>query len=170
MKKGLALLLALTLVFTAGTALAGKDHIKLAMSDVPVGVDFYATTSRAALYYAYQIFDPLLERDPKTGKLTPHLVTSWKTIDNNTWEFKLKPGVKFHNGEPFNAESVRFTIQDIIQNPEFKSPQAGGLEMVLQDRGHRRPNLPDHHRKSPIRWWSNGSTFFSLRTPNGSRK
>ena len=125
MKKGLALLLGLMLVFTAGTALAGKDHIKVAMSDVPVGVDFYATSSRAALYYAYQIFDPLLERDPKTGELTPHLVTSWKTVDNNTWEFKLKPGVKFHNGEPFNAESVRFTIQDIIQNPEVKSPQAG---------------------------------------------
>ena len=125
MKKRLALLLVLMMALSAGTALAGKDHIKIAMSDVPVGVDFYATTSRVALYYAYQIFDPLLERNPKTGELLPHLVTSWKIIDNNTWEFKLKPGVKFHNGEPFNAESVRFTIQDIIQNPEFKSPQAG---------------------------------------------
>ncbi len=98
------------MMFASGSAWAGKDHIKIGLADVPVGVDFYATTSRVALYYSYMIFDPLVERDAKTGELKPHLVTSWKVTDPTTWEFKLRSGIKFHNGNPFNAESVRYTI------------------------------------------------------------
>ena len=130
MKKiqlGIVLVLtALTMMLVSGSAWADKDHIKIALADVPVGVDFYATTSRVALYYSYMIYDPLVERDAKTGEPKPHLVTSWKVVDPNTWEFKLKSGVKFHNGNPFNAESVRFTIMDMILDPARKCPQAGG--------------------------------------------
>jgi peptide/nickel transport system substrate-binding protein len=114
----------------AGMALAGKDHIRIGLADVPVGLDFYATTSRVALYYAYMIFDPLVERDAKTGEPKPHLVTSWKVIDPTTWEFKLQPGVTFHNGDPFTAESVRYTIMDRILDPSQKCPQAGGWKWV----------------------------------------
>ncbi len=107
---------------------AAKDHIKIGLSEVPAGLDFYGTSSRAALFWSYMIYDPLLERDPKTGELKPHLVKSWKTIDNLTWEFKLEEGVKFHNGNPFTAESVRYTVMDRILDPEKKSPQAGGFK------------------------------------------
>ena len=134
MKKiqlGIVLVLtALMMMLVPGSAWADKDHIKIALADVPVGVDFYATTSRVALYYSYMIYDPLVERDAKTGEPKPHLVTSWKVVDPTTWEFKLKSGVKFHNGNPFNAECVRFTIMDRILDPAQKCPQAGGWKWV----------------------------------------
>lgn len=46
------------IMFASGSVWAGKDHIKIGLADVPVGVDFYATTSRVALYYSYMILIP----------------------------------------------------------------------------------------------------------------
>lgn len=123
------IILGLVLILSSSIpVLAGKDHLTIALQNVPAGVDFYASTSRAVLQISYMIFDPLLEREPKTGELKPHLVTSWKIIDDLTWEFKLRPGVTFHNGNPLNAESVRFTIMDYLLNPEIKSPHAGAFK------------------------------------------
>ncbi len=128
--QGKRSLVALGLVFLAvivlfTTAHAGKDHLNVAIQDTLKTMDFYDTSSRVALYSAYMIWDPLLERDPKSGELKPHLVKSWKTPDKNTWEFKIRAGVKFHNGNPLTAESIRFTIEDRILDPERKSPVAG---------------------------------------------
>src|SRR5216684_8753653 len=50
------------------------------------------------------MYDRLLDRDAKTFKPKPMLATSWKVINDTTWEFTLRKGVKFHNGEPFTAE------------------------------------------------------------------
>lgn len=66
------------------------------------------------------MFDTLVTRDDN-NKLAPSLATEWKALDDTTWEFKLREGVKFHNGEPFNAEAVKFSI-DRLNNPDTKSP------------------------------------------------
>ena len=49
------------------------------------------------------MYDRLVDRDPKTYKPIPMLATGWKIVNDTTWEFTLRQGVKFHNGEPFNA-------------------------------------------------------------------
>lgn len=51
------------------------------------------------------IYDALTFID-LTGKATPWLATSWRNVDATTWEFKLRPGVTFHNGVPFTAQTV----------------------------------------------------------------
>jgi peptide/nickel transport system substrate-binding protein len=65
------------------------------------------------------VFDPLVQRD-NSGALQPSLATSWKLISPTTWEFKLRSGVKFSDGEPFDADAVKYSIDRIINNP--KSP------------------------------------------------
>src|SRR2546423_5613874 len=65
------------------------------------------------------MYDRLLDRDAKTLKPKPMLATSWKIVNDTTWEFTLRQGVKFHNGEPFNAQSVKATLE-YIQNPASK--------------------------------------------------
>src|SRR5436309_3752414 len=66
------------------------------------------------------IYDRLLDRDAKTLKPKPMLATSWKVINDTTWEFTLRQGVKFHNGEPFTAQSVKATV-DYALDPATKS-------------------------------------------------
>ena len=66
------------------------------------------------------IYDRLLDRDAKTFKPKPMLAESWKIVNDTTWEFKLRKGVKFHNGEPFTAQSVKATI-DYALDPATKS-------------------------------------------------
>jgi peptide/nickel transport system substrate-binding protein len=66
------------------------------------------------------IYDRLVDRDPKSYKPAPMLATSWKIVNDTTWEFTLRQGVKFHNGEPFNAQSVKATM-DYIKDPANKT-------------------------------------------------
>jgi peptide/nickel transport system substrate-binding protein len=57
-------------------------------------------------------FDGLVTVSP-TGQLLPVLATSWKSVDPTTWEFTLRPNVKFHSGRPFNAEAVKWNFERV---------------------------------------------------------
>jgi peptide/nickel transport system substrate-binding protein len=72
-----------------------------------------------AIRYPY---DCLVKRVFKDGKIQhePMLATSWETVNDTTWIFHLRKGVKFHNGEEFNAEAVKFSI-DRVLNPATKA-------------------------------------------------
>jgi peptide/nickel transport system substrate-binding protein len=69
------------------------------------------------------IYDRLLDRDAKTFQPKPMLAESWRIVNDTTWEFKLRKGVKFHNGEPFTAASVKATV-DYALDPASKSHYA----------------------------------------------
>ena len=58
------------------------------------------------------VFDTLVMADEKL-QLKPGLAVSWKSIDETTWEFKIRQGVKFHNGSELTAEDVKFSIDRI---------------------------------------------------------
>lgn len=120
----------LVIPLISSPALAGKDHLIIAWEDSIKTMDYYQTTQRLGVNVGYMIYDPLLERDPKDGSLHPHLVTEWKIINDTTWEFKLRPGVKFHSGNPLTAEAIRFTIEDRILDPAQKAPTAAGWKWV----------------------------------------
>jgi peptide/nickel transport system substrate-binding protein len=66
------------------------------------------------------IFEPLIRRD-SNQKLVPALATSWRSIDELTWEFKLRKGVRFHDGSPFTAEDVVFTLKRVPDVPNSPS-------------------------------------------------
>jgi peptide/nickel transport system substrate-binding protein len=68
-----------------------------------------------------QIFDTLLRRNLKTLQLEGNLAESWRVVNDTTWQFKLKRNVKFHNGEPFDAAAVKFSIERML-NPKQGAP------------------------------------------------
>ena len=98
------------LVLMAGGASA--QTLTLAVASAPISADphFSVLTSNVSL--ASHVFDALINRD-EHSKPVPGLALSWKRIDDTTWEFKLRPGVKFHNGAPFTADDVAFTIDRV---------------------------------------------------------
>ena len=66
------------------------------------------------------IFEPLIRRDANQ-KLVPALATSWRAIDDLTWEFKLRKNVRFHDGSPFTADDVVFTLKRVPNVPNSPS-------------------------------------------------
>ncbi len=60
---------------------------------------------------AKHIFDTLIRNDPKQ-KLIPGLATSWKAIDDTTWEMQLRKGVKWHDGSEFPADDVSLQFRN----------------------------------------------------------
>lgn len=75
------------------------------------------------------IYETLMARAPK-GELVLGLAKEApKLVDPQTWEVKLRSGIKFHNGEPFNADSVVFSIKRII-DPKFNSEQISFFETI----------------------------------------
>ena len=89
-----------------------KDSLVLAMTLEPPGLD--PTVGAAAAIgevVHYNVFETLVKIRPDST-IAPLLATSWTvTPDNKTWAFKLRPGVKFHNGEPFNAATVKYAFE-----------------------------------------------------------
>jgi len=79
---------------------------------------------REAIILGYHVFDHLAVRDLKTRKVGPNLATSWKAIDDTTWEVKLRQGVKFHDGTPFGAKDVKATF-DRVLDPTKKMTARG---------------------------------------------
>ncbi len=79
---------------------------------------------RESIILGYNVFDHLAARDLKTGKVGPSLAVSWKSLDDTTWEVKLRGGVKFHDGTPFSARDVKATFERVL-NPENKLTARG---------------------------------------------
>jgi peptide/nickel transport system substrate-binding protein len=65
---------------------------------------------------ASYVFDPLVRFDRKYQP-EASLAVSWKTVNDTTWEFKLREGVKFTDGTPFTAEDVAFTYARVPRVP-----------------------------------------------------
>jgi peptide/nickel transport system substrate-binding protein len=88
--------------------LDAKD-LRLSLSSEPSSIDphFHVTTPNIAL--STHLFDRLVHMDERQA-LVPGLAVSWKSVDPLTWEFALRPDVKWHDGSPFTADDVVFTF------------------------------------------------------------
>lgn len=64
------------------------------------------------------VVETLVELDPAAAGLLPKLATEWELRDDDTWRFKLREGVKFHDGETFDATAVKAAIERTL-NPDL---------------------------------------------------
>jgi peptide/nickel transport system substrate-binding protein len=92
-----------------------KDTAVIGMTLEPTGLDPTAGAASAiGEVVHYNVLETLTKIQPD-GTISPLLAQSWSvTPDNKTWAFKLRPGVKFHNGEPFDASSVKFSFERAV--------------------------------------------------------
>src|SRR6266542_507190 len=73
-------------------------------------LDPHYSTSSNDIRVSFNLFDNLTSRHPD-GKLYPGLATEWKLEGQTTWRFKLRQGVKFHNGDPFTSADAKFSLE-----------------------------------------------------------
>ena len=75
----------------------------------------------------FLVFDNLMHQEPD-GKLIPWLATEWKNLNPTTWQFKLRPNIKFHNGETFDAAAVKYSIERTLAND--KAPMRANVSAI----------------------------------------
>ncbi len=101
-------------ITVASPALAGKGDNSLNVAWGSTGpienVDSYFNTNRTGIWFTRMVWDQLVYRDPETFEYKPLLATGWERLGDKTWRFNLRQGVTFHNGEPFDADDVVYTL------------------------------------------------------------
>jgi peptide/nickel transport system substrate-binding protein len=109
---------AATLPPTVGTRQYGApgDFVIATGVDITT-LDPQQSTSASNLAVTFNLFDNLVTVGPDLT-LQPGLATTWTLLDDRTWEFKLRPGVTFHNGDPLTARDVAFTINRTLDPAE----------------------------------------------------
>jgi peptide/nickel transport system substrate-binding protein len=109
-------LCALVLVCSLPGWAAARDLVIGQGTDVS-HLDPHYSTSASDVNVFFNLYDNLVLRDEQLN-LTPGLATSWKLMDEKTWQFKLREGVVFHNGDPCTADDVKFSLERAIaDNP-----------------------------------------------------
>lgn len=94
----------------AQASLVQAETVRWSRSSDAATLDPHSVNTGTNINISHQIYEPLVLRDIK-GKLIPALATSWKlTSDPAVWEFKLRPGVKFHDGSLMTADDVVFSL------------------------------------------------------------
>jgi peptide/nickel transport system substrate-binding protein len=127
--KRLALSLALTLAM-AGSALA-QTNLRIGLAEDPDVLDpTLARTYVGRIVFA-SICDKLFDIDEKLN-IVPQLALSHETsADGKAVTIKLRPGVKFHDGEPFNAEAAKYSLErHLNMKGSFRKPEIGSVDKV----------------------------------------
>ena len=112
----MVLFMVLALMMALPAYSAKENELSFALTTDPKSLDPRSIGGDYNFTILAYITERLCEYDMTQGKFVPVLATSWTRPDKLTWRFKLRQGVSFHNGEPFNAEAVQFTI-DSIKDP-----------------------------------------------------
>ncbi|HEX6967730.1 MAG TPA: ABC transporter substrate-binding protein [Micromonosporaceae bacterium] len=110
------------------TGQSGAKTITVAQSADIITMDPAMHRSRINQTVVRNVFEALVNQDASL-KPVPELATEWTQVDPLTWRFKLRENVVFHNGEPFTAEAVKFSIERVL-DPEQASPRASMLSMI----------------------------------------
>ena len=103
------------LAFALGLAAAGSataETLTMGVRGGPESMDPHFSALGPHAEAAKHIFDTLVWSGTDL-QIEPGLATSWSPVDDDTWEFKLREGVKFHDGSDFDAEDVKFSIERI---------------------------------------------------------
>jgi peptide/nickel transport system substrate-binding protein len=103
-------------VCAALTALSGPGQgaeafqVTIVQGPDPVSLDPTQDINKTSVNIQLGIYDPLVWATPD-GKVAPWIATSWQNLTPTTWRFRIRQGVRFHNGERLTAENVVFSLE-----------------------------------------------------------
>src|SRR3989454_7601834 len=107
------LVLALLLAVTPLAHAQSKDTLTVALVSHAPTLDPHMHFERVGILVNINMFDSLLHRNTKL-EYEPSLATSWKPINDTQWEFKIRKGVRFHNGDLMTPEDVKYSFDRVL--------------------------------------------------------
>jgi len=111
MLKRVLFLAAAAVFLLAGAAAAGTDDVlRVGVQLDAKNMDPHNSVDTYSFSIQKQMYEALVSYDSKTKKLVPALAESWEILDDTTYKFNLRKGVKFHNGEELTADDVLFSL------------------------------------------------------------
>jgi peptide/nickel transport system substrate-binding protein len=112
-----------------------KDTLTVGLVWINDTLDPHMHFQRVGILININMFDSLLHKNTKL-EYEPSLATSWKAVNDTTWEFKLRKGVKFHNGDVLTAEDVKFSFDRVLEpgKEQKRSPQYGNVRAIKEVR------------------------------------
>ena len=124
MNKSFLKVITLVVAISSGIGFSSSsvlsDDLKVALAAEPTSMDPHYQNLTINNAFSTQVYNALVLQDVNQN-LLPGLAKSWKPIDELTWEFKLRPGVKFHNGAAFTSEDVVATMKRAANVPNSPS-------------------------------------------------
>jgi peptide/nickel transport system substrate-binding protein len=120
---------ALALAAAFSPAVLSAAELKIAITTEPSSMDPHFHVFSPNINVAMYTFDKLIDFDAKMN-LAPNLATKWTAVDDTTWELNLRPGVTFHDGTPFTADDVKFTIERAPTVPNSPSSYARFIQPI----------------------------------------
>lgn len=98
-----------------GLLAAQRDVLRVGVSALPPDLDPAAGARNDSSRILWNVFDTLIRMNPDdNSKLEPELALSWERVSDTTLELRLRPGVRFHNGDPFTSADVKFSFERVL--------------------------------------------------------
>ncbi len=113
---------------TANAAVVPSGKLTIGIGSIPPSPDPHLDSTANSLPIYATLYEKLVVADERANPV-PVLAESWKATNDTTWEFKLRQGVKFHNGDPLTADDVKFSLERVLK-PETKSPWTARISEI----------------------------------------
>ncbi|MGH2383447.1 MAG: ABC transporter substrate-binding protein [Candidatus Limnocylindria bacterium] len=114
---------------TSGTPVpSGPKRLIWGAAATALRLDPMTSSQTVDLQVFDSIYDTLTWRLPN-NELVPRAATEWRLANDTTWQFKLRPGIRWHNGDPFTAEDVKYTFERAI-DPDGPSIRRASFSLL----------------------------------------
>jgi peptide/nickel transport system substrate-binding protein len=123
--------LALPLLVQPAVAQRAADALTIGVAAPATSVDPHFFNAAPNAQLAAHIFSRLVERDARV-QLQPGLAESWRAVEPTIWEFRLRPGVKWHDGRDFTADDVAFSLSRAGNVPNSPGGYGSFLRMIAR--------------------------------------
>ena len=121
--------LALAAACLLGLAQPARAQSLAVAVEAPFGLDPHFLFAGPNMAAARHIYDSLINRDPDS-RFVPGIVETWEMVEPRIWELRLRRGVTFHDGSPFTADDVAFSIARVPNVPNNPGPYTSNLRTI----------------------------------------
>src|SRR4051812_32913437 len=106
-----------------------QNTLTIAAQSAPTAMDPHYHRANSNNAVLRQVFDPMIDF-ANDGRIVPRLAESWRAVDDRTWEFRLREGVRFHDGTPLHPEDIAFSFKRLPNVPNSPGSFASTVRTV----------------------------------------